>query len=67
MHSYYMPGMLAADRQQQLLRDARSHRLAAEPRQPWTLQLSSWWAAERRRGRLRGRAAVLASATVAAG
>jgi hypothetical protein len=65
MHSYYMLEKWPADRRQELLRDAHSHNLAAELRQPWAAKLPNWWAAARRSGRLRCGATVMASATVA--
>jgi hypothetical protein len=65
IHSYYGLEKLAADRPRELLRYAKGHQVAAELRQPWTPKLTNWWAAARRGGRLRGRATLVTSATVA--
>jgi hypothetical protein len=65
MYSYYMLEAPAADRRQELPRDAHRHNLAAGLRRPWAAKLPNWWAAARPSGRLRGGATVVASATVA--
>ncbi len=65
MASCYTLVKLAADRRQEMLGHAHSHHLPGERRQPWTPKPSSWWGEARRWLRRRGRATVVASATVA--
>ncbi len=65
MASRYTLEKLAADRRQEMLGHAHSHHLPEERRQPWTPKLPAWSAEAQRSVRRRGRATVVASATVA--
>jgi hypothetical protein len=66
MHSYHTLESLTADRLQEIFRNAPSHNLAAEPRQPGTSKLPNWWAGKRCSGRVNGRWTVVALASLAA-
>jgi hypothetical protein len=66
MHSCYRLEAPAADRQQELRRNAHRHDLAAGRRQPWAAKSPDRWAAVRPSGRLGGAATAIAAATVAA-
>ena len=65
MLSFYMIEASAADRRQELPRDANSNRLAAQLWQPWAAKMPSWWASSRRSGRCSGDRPMAASATIA--